>query len=79
VCGGVFRAPSAVLKSPYYPNSYPADRTCIYEIELPPGQAVELCFQDFDVEDTFSPPCHFDFLEVSLVYLHTMSVSICLH
>jgi hypothetical protein len=65
VCGGVFSEPSAVLKSPFYPNSYPTNRVCIYEIELPPGQAVELCFQDFEVEDTFSPPCRYDYLEVS--------------
>ncbi|GFG35967.1 hypothetical protein Cfor_02931, partial [Coptotermes formosanus] len=64
LCGGVFSAPSAVLKSPFYPNSYPANRICVYEIELPPGQAVELCFQDFEVEDTFSPPCRYDYLEI---------------
>jgi cubilin len=69
VCGGVFSAPSAVLKSPFYPNSYPANRICVYEIELPPDQAVELCFQDFEVEDTLAPPCRFDYLEVSSVFL----------
>jgi cubilin len=67
VCGGVFSEPSAVLKSPFYPNPYPTNRVCIYEIELLPGQAVELCFQDFEVEDTFSPPCRYDYLEVSNV------------
>ncbi|PNF23973.1 hypothetical protein B7P43_G09286 [Cryptotermes secundus] len=64
LCGGVFSEPSAVLKSPFYPNSYPTNRICIYEIELLPGQAVELCFQDFEVEDTSSPPCLYDYLEI---------------
>jgi len=74
VCGGVFSAPSGVVKSPFYPNSYPRNRICIYEIELPPGQAVELCFQDFEVEDTFAPPCHYDYLEVSLVSFFSSAV-----
>ncbi|XP_021927790.1 cubilin [Zootermopsis nevadensis] len=64
ICGGVFSGGTGVIKSPFYPNAYPTNRVCIYEIELPLGQVVNLCFQDFEVEDTFSPPCRFDYVEI---------------
>ncbi|XP_069688891.1 cubilin [Periplaneta americana] len=64
ICGGRFSGTNGVIKSPYYPNVYPANRICLYEIELPPGQAVRLCFQDFSVEDSYYDDCRFDYVEI---------------
>ena len=72
VCGGIFSEPTGVLMSPFYPNPYPQSRVCVYEIALQLGSAVELCFQDFEVEDTFAPPCRYDYLQVSSVTLDRM-------
>lgn len=63
-CGGQFTEETGVIKSPYYPNPYPASRTCIYEIIQPPGKAIKLTFQDMDIESGWRSRCNYDYLEV---------------
>jgi hypothetical protein len=62
----MFSSPEALLRSPYYPGSYPKNRDCIYIISQPVSKAIRLDFQDFDIEGSDDVRCYFDFLEVSL-------------
>ncbi|XP_046746260.1 cubilin-like [Diprion similis] len=63
-CGGQFVDPTGVLKSPYYPNPYPASRTCIYEIIQQTGKAIRLTIKAMDIEGPARFRCRFDYLEV---------------
>ena len=69
VCGGEFTDETGVIQSPYFPNSYPHDRVCIYVIRQPVGKAIVLNFTSFDVEDPIGERCYFDYLEVGTVML----------
>lgn len=64
ICGGQFHEASGIIQSPYYPNSYPASRTCIYEIVQPPGKAIVLAISDLDIESGFHESCYFDSLSI---------------
>lgn len=64
VCGGEFHEPSGVIKSPYYPESYPASRTCIYEIAQPPGKGIILTMVDMEIEGGIGELCYFDGLTI---------------
>ncbi|XP_043937890.1 neuropilin and tolloid-like protein 2 [Protopterus annectens] len=51
------------FSSPNYPNSYSANKECIYIIEAAPRQRIELSFDDpYYVEPSFE--CRFDHLEI---------------
>ncbi|XP_046466404.1 cubilin [Neodiprion pinetum] len=63
-CGGEFTEPTGVIKSPYYPNPYPASKTCIYEIIQPLGKAIRLTIQSMDIEDLHYNWCRFDYLKI---------------
>ena len=45
------------LKSPGYPNNYPNDMDCTYQIPIPPGMAMKVYFKDFYVEALSGAPC----------------------
>ncbi|KAF4532440.1 hypothetical protein B566_EDAN014445, partial [Ephemera danica] len=62
ICGGIFTALTGVIRSMNYPNNYPHSIDCVYEISLPLGMAVNLQFQDFEMEA--EPNCVFDSLEI---------------
>ena len=62
VCGGEFQGPTGYITSPFYPDSYPNDRECVYVIAQPPGTRIHLEFMEFDVES--HSDCMFDYLEV---------------
>lgn len=64
VCGGLFENATGVVTSPFYPNPYEHSRSCLYEILAPPGKAISLHFEDFDIEDTSYPDCDFDFVKI---------------
>lgn len=63
-CGGEFTEETGVIKSPYYPDPYPASRTCIYKIIQPLGKAIRFTIQDMDIEGYDVTDCYFDKLEV---------------
>ncbi|XP_046744297.1 cubilin [Diprion similis] len=63
-CGGEFTEPTGVIKSPYYPNPYPASKTCIYGIIQPVGKAIRLIIQSLDIEELRYPNCPFDYLKI---------------
>ncbi len=62
MCGGEYQQPTGYITSPYYPDSYPNDRECVYVISQPPGTRIHLEFMEFDVES--HSDCMFDYLEV---------------
>lgn len=47
-----------------YPNVYERHSRCVFEIVAPPGKAIVLDFEDFDVEDTDPESCSFDYVAV---------------
>ncbi|XP_013185402.1 cubilin [Amyelois transitella] len=62
ICNYLLRGDSGVIKSPGYPFTYPENRMCEYVIETSPGKAIQLTFQDFDIEG--DRQCVFDKVEV---------------
>uniref|UniRef100_UPI00398F64EE cubilin n=1 Tax=Pristiophorus japonicus TaxID=55135 RepID=UPI00398F64EE len=60
-CGGTLNG-NGVIQSPYYPNSYPHDKTCEWVINQPEGQVVTLNFISFDIENATN--CNHDYVEV---------------
>lgn len=64
ICGGEFRDETGIIHSPFYPNSYHASKTCIYEIIQPVGKAIELTLIDMDIEGNEPPDCYFDYIEI---------------
>ena len=50
-CGGLINATSAgYLSSPYYPNDYPKNLDCEWQIIVPVGERIKIEFTTFDVE-----------------------------
>ncbi|XP_055850904.1 dorsal-ventral patterning protein tolloid [Episyrphus balteatus] len=65
-CGGIINATSeyGTLTSPQYPELYPLEKECVWEIVAPPNHNVFLSFTHFDLEGTkyqFSE-CNYDYL-----------------
>ncbi|XP_035665889.1 membrane frizzled-related protein-like [Branchiostoma floridae] len=46
-------ADTGTFTSPNYPNNYPNDLTCRYEISVTPPKVIKLTFAEFDLEDRF--------------------------
>lgn len=55
---------SGVIKSPGYPFEYPQNKFCKYIISTTPGKAIQLIFQDFDIEDNNHYNCQYDHVEI---------------
>lgn len=55
---------SGVIKSPGYPFKYPNNAVCEYTISTEPGKAIQLVFQDFDLEDYMHANCQYDHVEI---------------
>uniref|UniRef100_A0A1A9WD06 Cubilin n=1 Tax=Glossina brevipalpis TaxID=37001 RepID=A0A1A9WD06_9MUSC len=61
-CGGSLTSLRGSLVSPGYPNSYPGDVECIWEIQAAKGNSIVLNFLDVDLAT--SEFCNQDFIEV---------------
>ncbi|XP_056306375.1 neuropilin and tolloid-like protein 1 [Danio aesculapii] len=63
-CGTWVKEPEGGLfTSANYPNKYPPDRECIYIIEAPPRQCIDLFFDEkYSIEPSWE--CKFDHIEV---------------
>jgi CUB domain len=61
-CGGKFDAPYGTLQSPNYPNSYPQNTECRWEIAVDWDKSIELTIVDLAMES--SQDCAFDSLKV---------------
>ncbi|XP_061094184.1 cubilin [Conger conger] len=60
-CGGTLSG-SGQIRSPFYPNPYPHEKTCEWVITQPLGYVVTFSFLTFDIES--SSGCRYDYLEV---------------
>ena len=40
------------LQSPGYPNKYPRNMDCVYQIAIPQGMAMRIYFEKFELEDS---------------------------
>ncbi|XP_041458355.1 cubilin-like [Lytechinus variegatus] len=61
-CGGLYTESPGTIVSPYFPNTYPHDKSCEYVITAADGQVVTLTFTFFDIEGHDS--CLYDYIEV---------------
>ncbi|XP_026748193.2 cubilin [Galleria mellonella] len=64
ICQYSITGDSGVIKSPGYPFNYPGNKVCEYIIETIPGKAIQLTFQDFDIEDNRYYNCQYDNIEI---------------
>lgn len=64
LCQETFYGDSGVIKSPGYPFKYPENKVCEYFIATSPGKAIQLTFQDFDIEDNRYFHCQYDNVEI---------------
>lgn len=66
VCGGNFFTPEGFIRSPNFPNDYPKLIDCVWLINVPVNNQIELNITQFDLEK--SRDCRFDFLVIRFVY-----------
>nr|XP_042896535.1 cubilin [Parasteatoda tepidariorum] len=62
ICGGVYTEATGILKSPFFPDYYPARALCLYEIRLSPGYLINVTFHNMEIESHLD--CRFDYLQV---------------
>ena len=65
-CGGYFSSTNGTLYSPSYPDSYPSNMHCIYTINQPTGNIIQLNFLNFEIMLVHwgHTMCSGDFLEI---------------
>ncbi|XP_022789916.1 uncharacterized protein LOC111329440 isoform X4 [Stylophora pistillata] len=51
------------LQSPEYPNSYPRNMDCLYQVNIPYGMTMKIYFEDFALEE--ASLCRDDYVEIS--------------
>ncbi|XP_032551111.1 deleted in malignant brain tumors 1 protein-like [Chiroxiphia lanceolata] len=67
-CGGLLSSSSGRLQSPFYPQNYPNNANCVWEIEVKSNFLVTLRFEDIQME---GGRCLSDYIEVYDGPLHT--------
>ncbi|XP_072431602.1 uncharacterized protein [Chiloscyllium punctatum] len=61
-CGGVMRQIEGRFQTPHYPQSYPRDMDCTWEIEAPLGYLIRLDFTSLFIEEHRT--CKYDYVVV---------------
>ncbi|XP_030381464.1 cubilin homolog [Scaptodrosophila lebanonensis] len=61
-CGGRLQSEEGVITSPRYPNEYPNNVHCEWQVSVHPGGAIRFTIEDLSLE-TLSE-CHYDYLEI---------------
>ncbi|XP_051165744.1 tolloid-like protein 2 isoform X2 [Leptopilina boulardi] len=66
-CGGIFDFKNGTITSPSFPESYPGNKHCIWEIIAPPQYKITLNFTHFDLEgnNVYQQECEYDWVEIS--------------
>lgn len=66
-CGGIFDDSNGTITSPSFPETYPGNKNCIWEIIAPPQYRITLNFTHFDLEgnNAYQQECEYDSLEVA--------------
>lgn len=68
-CGGVIHADSGIIKSPNYPQNFPASVECSWQIVVHEGNHVEMSFDaDFQIPDD-SGSCRSSYVKVPQTHL----------
>jgi tolkin protein len=49
-CGGLTEASNGTIVSPSFPDLYPANKNCIWEVVAPPQWRITVNFTHFDIE-----------------------------
>ncbi|XP_066255144.1 cubilin [Euwallacea similis] len=67
VCNNTLTGYGGVIESPNFPNEYPKNQDCNWEIIVPKGNKINISFSDFSMEE--SPvmehkQCDYDFIEI---------------
>jgi len=52
------------VNSPYYPGNYSAGLNCSWTIQALAGDQVQMSFEDFDLEESETENCRWDYLDV---------------
>uniref|UniRef100_A0A8C8SDX7 Scavenger receptor cysteine-rich domain-containing protein DMBT1 n=1 Tax=Pelusios castaneus TaxID=367368 RepID=A0A8C8SDX7_9SAUR len=60
-CGGVLQYSSGIFQSPLYPQNYPNNVDCVWEIEALSNSRVTVFFEDIVTEGGI---CQFDYIEI---------------
>ncbi|GLV41047.1 tolkin [Carabus blaptoides fortunei] len=65
-CGGVFDLPNGTITSPSFPETYPSNKNCVWEIIALPKYRITLNFTHFDLEgnNIHQQQCEYDRVEV---------------
>ncbi|CAB4058644.1 tok [Lepeophtheirus salmonis] len=63
-CGGLIEASNGTIVSPSFPELYPANKKCIWEILAPPQWRITMNFTHFDIEGN-NQDCEYDSLSLS--------------
>lgn len=62
-CGGQIDLPNGTLMSPSFPDLYPPNKNCIWEIVAPPQYRITLNFTHFDLEGN-NQDCEYDSVDI---------------
>ena len=60
------------INSPNYPNDYPSETTCMWQLQVPMGRFIKLHFEDFKTERYYDQLFIYDVVEENLVYDETL-------
>ncbi|XP_063851508.1 protein tolkin-like [Scylla paramamosain] len=64
-CGGRIDYPNGTINSPSFPDFYPVNKNCIWEIIAPPQYRITLNFTHFDLEgNNVSQDCEYDSVDI---------------
>ncbi|CAG0913992.1 unnamed protein product, partial [Notodromas monacha] len=63
-CGGTIDSENGTIVSPSYPEMYPSNKECTWEIIAPPNHKITLNFTHFDLEGT-NEDCGYDKVEIA--------------
>ncbi|XP_020288864.1 bone morphogenetic protein 1 isoform X2 [Pseudomyrmex gracilis] len=66
-CGGYFDDDNGTITSPSFPETYPGNKNCVWEIVARPQYRITLNFTHFDLEsnNVYQEECEYDFVEIA--------------
>ncbi|XP_072401831.1 protein tolkin-like [Diabrotica undecimpunctata] len=66
-CGGIFDVPNGTITSPSFPDLYPLNKNCVWEIVAQPQYRITINFTHFELEGNFNlqqQQCEYDKVEI---------------
>ncbi|KAG5881771.1 hypothetical protein JTB14_021141 [Gonioctena quinquepunctata] len=68
VCRNTVKGYRGVIESPNFPNEYPQDEDCLWEIVVSDGNKINITFSHFELERSLTytnDSCSFDYIEIT--------------